>query len=337
MNVKKFCPAHRRNRLNLWWLSLCAMLVCVPAEAAMAAQSPQNGQNLFGRALVSSRDGATGTAQDLPGDSAAGSPTQGITGDTAGGQEFANRDTLMDSPDEMEARQSMPADQIIALLKEQPELLAEAKAQIAQGLSIDPRSIADEDLYSRIRQNAALRMQITRQLRAQGYDANMNPRNHTVANTPAKQLKEQKKETQDQDQDNPKPVKRENPYPKIPSLDDLYSQLPSTQPKVKRFGSDTFRLGTGNADELPMDMPAGPDYVIGPGDGLVLNLWGGISQRLNQTVDRQGQIALPEARTLEIAGLSVVQAQEAIQRSLSTQFQNIQEPLNIPLFHSQFG
>ncbi|MGH9641117.1 MAG: polysaccharide biosynthesis/export family protein, partial [Terriglobales bacterium] len=93
----------------------------------------------------------------------------------------------------------------------------------------------------------------------------------------------------------PRMVRRPNPYPKIPSLQDLYSQFPSAEVKLKRFGGDVFRYGTGNADALPMDLPAGPDYVLGPGDGLVLNLWGSISERLNRTVDRQGQIALPEA------------------------------------------
>ena len=39
--------------------------------------------------------------------------------------------------------------------------------------------------------------------------------------------------------------------------------------QLKRFGSDTFRYGTGNAEELPIDLPAGPDYVLGPGDSLV--------------------------------------------------------------------
>ena len=72
-----------------------------------------------------------------------------------------------------------------------------------------------------------------------------------------------------------------------------------------------------------MDLPVGPDYVLGPGDGLVINLWGSISQRLSRSVDRQGQVALPEAGTITVAGLTIAQAQETIQKALSTQFQNI--------------
>ena len=94
----------------------------------------------------------------------------------------------------------------------------------------------------------------------------------------------------------PRLKKKTPPYPDLPSLKDLYSQLPAASGKLKRFGSDTFRRGTGNADDLPMDLPVGPDYVLGPGDGLVLNLWGSTSQRLSRRIDRQGQIAAARGR-----------------------------------------
>ena len=71
-----------------------------------------------------------------------------------------------------------------------------------------------------------------------------------------------------------------------------------------------------------MDLPAGPDYVLGPGDTLIVNMWGGVSNRLDRIIDRQGQIELPEAGTIMINGMTIIQAQEAIQKTLSTQFQN---------------
>jgi protein involved in polysaccharide export with SLBB domain len=115
---------------------------------------------------------------------------------------------------------------------------------------------------------------------------------------------------------------RRNPYGNLPSLRDLYSQIPPQTGKLRRFGSDTFRLGTGNANELPLDLPVGPDYVLGPGDNLVLNMWGGESQRIDRNIDRQGQLALPEAGTVMIAGLTLAAAQVTIAAALSRQFQN---------------
>jgi protein involved in polysaccharide export with SLBB domain len=121
-------------------------------------------------------------------------------------------------------------------------------------------------------------------------------------------------------EDVPQEVQLPNPYGLI-SLRDLYTQIPSAGGTLRRFGSDAFILGTGNANELPMDLPVGPDYVLGVGDNIAVNMWGGRSDRLSLTIDRQGQIALPEAGTVTLDGLTIAQAQSAIQKALSTQFQ----------------
>lgn len=120
----------------------------------------------------------------------------------------------------------------------------------------------------------------------------------------------------------PKQIPQPIPYGDMPSLRDLYTEIPSTGGALKRFGSDSFLIGTGNANELPMDLPAGPDYVLGPGDTLAVNMWGGQSGRLNRIIDRQGQIDLPEAGTIMIDGMTIAGAQDAIQRALATQFQD---------------
>ena len=93
----------------------------------------------------------------------------------------------------------------------------------------------------------------------------------------------------------PRLRQRRSPYPGLQSLKDLYSQFPASQGKLKRFGSDTFRRGHGER-RCTADGPAGRAGLRAwSGDALVLNLWGSTSQRLNRTIDRQGQIALPEA------------------------------------------
>jgi protein involved in polysaccharide export with SLBB domain len=120
----------------------------------------------------------------------------------------------------------------------------------------------------------------------------------------------------------------------MPSLYDLYTQIPATGGKLQRFGSNAFVVGTGNADQLPMDLPAGPDYVLGPGDALIVNMWGGQSSRLNRTIDRQGQIELPEAGTIMISGMTIAEAQSAIQQALSTQFQNEHVEISLGRLHT---
>jgi protein involved in polysaccharide export with SLBB domain len=145
----------------------------------------------------------------------------------------------------------------------------------------------------------------------------------------SRQKAESRPSEDDEDRNEPSMLHRHNPYPTLPSLQDLYSQFPSSEMKLKRFGSGVFRYGTGNADQLPMDLPAGPDYVLGPGDGLVLNLWGSVSQRLNRTVDRQGQLALPEAGTITVAGETIAQAQTMIGQVLGKQYRDIRVEISL--------
>jgi protein involved in polysaccharide export with SLBB domain len=122
---------------------------------------------------------------------------------------------------------------------------------------------------------------------------------------------------------------RVNPYADVPSLYDLYSQYGAHSPKLVRFGDDVFRNGTGNFDQLPMDLPAGPDYVLGPGDGVNINLWGGVSERLRRVVDREGRISLPETGAVEVSGRSLGDVQRLVQTSLQGQFRDVQADVSL--------
>jgi protein involved in polysaccharide export with SLBB domain len=127
---------------------------------------------------------------------------------------------------------------------------------------------------------------------------------------------------------------RPNPYADVPSLYDLYSQYSDRQVNLQRFGSEIFRTGSGNVDRLPMDMPVGPEYVLGPGDGLSIQLWGGVSQRLVRVVDRQGRLALPEVGILEVAGKSLGDVQRLVQTQLRTQLRDIQVDVSLSRLRS---
>ena len=118
-------------------------------------------------------------------------------------------------------------------------------------------------------------------------------------------------------------VRRPNPYADVPSLYDLYVQAGSRNRPLERFGLDVFRKGTTNPDYIPMDLPVGPSYVVGPGDSLSIDLWGGVSQRLLRTVDRQGRVALPEAGPVLVSGRTLGDVQEMVQRTLRTQFRDV--------------
>jgi protein involved in polysaccharide export with SLBB domain len=134
---------------------------------------------------------------------------------------------------------------------------------------------------------------------------------------------------EDEDKDRPAMRRRVNPYAEVPSLYDLYTQDSRRPPVLARFGEDIFRDGTGNFDELPMDLPVGPDYVLGPGDGLSIELWGGISQRLQRVVDREGRVGLPEAGAIQVTGRSLGETQQLVQSVLRGEFRDVHADVSL--------
>jgi polysaccharide export outer membrane protein len=122
---------------------------------------------------------------------------------------------------------------------------------------------------------------------------------------------------------------KRNPYSDVPSLYDLYVQASVHEKTLERFGLDVFRNGTREVDGVPMDLPVGPDYVVGPGDGLAIDVWGGFSQRFVRTVDREGRIALPEAGPLLVSGRTLGDVQQAVQQALRTQYQDASADISL--------
>ncbi|MBV9342499.1 MAG: SLBB domain-containing protein [Acidobacteria bacterium] len=127
---------------------------------------------------------------------------------------------------------------------------------------------------------------------------------------------------------------RANPYANVPSLFDLYSQVSQRPAALEHFGMSIFRTAAENLDRLPIDLPAGPDYVLGPGDGLNIDIWGGVAQRLHRVVDPAGRIALPEVGTVEVSGRSLADVQHMVQAALRTQFNAVQADVSLARIRS---
>jgi len=123
-------------------------------------------------------------------------------------------------------------------------------------------------------------------------------------------------------------VRSPNPYAGVPSLYDLYVQAAPRTGRLERFGLDVFRRRPENSG-IPIDLPAGPEYVLGPGDGLTIDFWGGVSQRLFRTVDREGRLSLPEAGPLLVSGRTLGEVQEAVQRVLRTQYRDMSADISL--------
>jgi protein involved in polysaccharide export with SLBB domain len=73
------------------------------------------------------------------------------------------------------------------------------------------------------------------------------------------------------------------------------------------------------------DVPVGPDYIMGPGDTMVIRIWGPMADSsFFQSLDRNGQITLPYAGPVRLWGLTFKDAGEMIKQQLSRYYRGIQ-------------
>ena len=152
--------------------------------------------------------------------------------------------------------------------------------------------------------------------------SNSEPNNNSAESWKTRQAREAVSPTQ-------RLVRRNNPYEQIPSLYDMYLQAAARPPSVERFGMQIFQNGTRDLQMIPMDLPVGPDYVLGPGDGISIDLWGGVARRFYQAVDREGRVSLPEVGPLLVAGKSLAEVQQAVQKTLRTQFRYVSADVSL--------
>jgi polysaccharide biosynthesis/export protein len=72
---------------------------------------------------------------------------------------------------------------------------------------------------------------------------------------------------------------------------------------LKPFGYDLFKDSTSTFAPVT-DVPVPSDYVVGPGDRLIVQLFGGQNRTLRLTVGRDGRINFPELGPINVGGRS---------------------------------
>jgi polysaccharide export outer membrane protein len=127
---------------------------------------------------------------------------------------------------------------------------------------------------------------------------------------------------QDQDQRRPAPI------PPLPLTEFQQIVAGSTGKVLPIFGNATFN--TAPSTFAPVDnVPVTPDYVIGPGDELRLQVWGQVNSRQSVTVDRTGSISLPEVGTIHVADLRYSQLSDFLKAQLGRIYKNFDLNVNL--------
>ena len=87
------------------------------------------------------------------------------------------------------------------------------------------------------------------------------------------------------------------------------------------FGHDLFHNMPSTF--APLDrVPVTPDYLIGPGDELVIHAWGQIDVNFRATVDRTGSIYISKVGPISVAGVRYDQLDEHLRAAVSRVFKN---------------
>ena len=77
------------------------------------------------------------------------------------------------------------------------------------------------------------------------------------------------------------------------------------------YGDNLFRQVPSTFAPL-REVNVTPDYVLGPGDQLVIRIWGQVNFNAQLTVDRSGSVYLPQVGEIHVAGLPYAQVKEHI-------------------------
>ena len=87
---------------------------------------------------------------------------------------------------------------------------------------------------------------------------------------------------------------------------------------MQPFGYDLFAIAP-DAFAPPTDSPVPANYVMGPGDTLIVQLYGKENNTYNLSISRDGQIQFPAIGPINVAGLTFSQAQAVIASTIGEQ------------------
>ncbi|MFC1752613.1 SLBB domain-containing protein [Thermoproteota archaeon] len=100
----------------------------------------------------------------------------------------------------------------------------------------------------------------------------------------------------------------------------LYSEYDEV---VKQFGYDVFAQAEDPQFGLT-DVPVGPNYILGPGDQLLLRIWGKLEEIMEVTVSPEGSIYIPQVGTVFVSGERLDRAKRIIQKELERFYVNFE-------------
>lgn len=94
--------------------------------------------------------------------------------------------------------------------------------------------------------------------------------------------------------------------------------------EVRRFGAELMTASGDTRSSAEMSPLVPPEYLVAPGDEVLLSLWGSVDADLRLPVDRGGRISVPRVGTVQVAGVRYGDLQGVISRRVSQVFRNFE-------------
>jgi protein involved in polysaccharide export with SLBB domain len=111
--------------------------------------------------------------------------------------------------------------------------------------------------------------------------------------------------------------------PSLPPNEFQKYLLQVTGQNLTMYGADFFENLSSKTTQIN-NAPVGGDYLVGPGDQLLIRIWGSTNAESTVTVDREGTIQFPRLGTLPLVGVKAAQIDGVVKGFLSKFYKDIE-------------
>lgn len=119
-------------------------------------------------------------------------------------------------------------------------------------------------------------------------------------------------------------------------IDEDSSQRIDNIPSRRIFGKDVF--GQKNLTFSPnMNIPTPANYKLGPGDEIVIDIWGSSQTSIRKTITPEGTINIENFGPVFLSGMTIEEANDIVRRKLSNLYSSIDDEIGSSYINLTLG
>lgn len=201
---------------------------------------------------------------------------------------------------------------VISLLLLSSSVEAQTKAEVEAAL----KQMSPEQVDQKIKEFGLTREEAIRQAQAHGIDleAYLSSLSVQPSDTPAEKIESQVSPVVQL----PAPVQLTNiEKPSVAKA----ALLPGFEGRIQvvglePFGYSIFRYPASTFEPV-LNIPTPPNYIVGPGDEIILSVWGDTKLYHTLTINREGNIIVPDVGPVNVNGLTIEQINNKLLRRMT--------------------